>query len=296
MMREAILTIRHRQFTFSLLLLFLLFTTGASAQTIMRNFYFSPGQEFIKETTVNSTGVVERGTQKLNIVTKSTVKKSFLVTDSTSTGYALRVTIDDMDDEINTLGETLHFSSKKPINESSSIEKALRYMVDKPVELKIDVNGVILSAVDPTEVLATDTLLAFAGIQPEFFEKGTLLSLVGDFVHLSDLKKGYKWSDSTEINEQKMHTDYSIYDLNEKTTIVKLSNKSIGKMLNSNSTATYVVDNVSGIIIEKLIYTVSVGYRVAGKKLYAVSRSSNILERITQRKISIPDPVPSPNH
>lgn len=267
------------------------FTFYTSAQTVNRNFYFSRGQEFIKETKISSTGVVERGGQKLNIETKSNVVKSLKITDSSATGYSIRINIDEMDDEINTLGQTLRFNSKKPINENSSIEKALKFMVDKPVELNIDVNGTILSAIDPTEVLASDTLLAFAGIQPEFFEKGKLFSLVGDFVKLKDVKKGYAWTDSVVIDDQKMVTDYVVHDQNEKTTIIKLKSKSLGKMLNSNSNATYVVDNVSGLIIEKLIYTVSVGYRVSNHRLYGVSRSSSIMERIHQRNSPAQAPI-----
>ena len=265
--------------------------SAVNAQIVKRSFYFSPGQEFIKETQIKSTGVVQRGKQILNIVTNSTVNKSFKVTDSTAAGYTLAVNIEEMDNVIKMLGDSLHYNSKKPIDNTSSIQKALKYMVDKPVELHIDLNGIILSAIDPTEVLATDTLLAFAGIQPEFFEKDKLFSLVGDFINLSGLSKGYTWSDSTVIDDQRISTDYLIYDLSEKTTIVKLTNKSVGKMLNSTSNATYVVDNASGIIFEKIIYTNSVGFRVANRLLYGVSRSSSIVERLSQRKTAAKVPI-----
>ena len=52
-------------------------------------------------------------------------------------------------------------------------------------------------------------------------------------------------------------------------------------MLNSNSNGTYVVDNGTGLIREKLIYSLSTGYQTsAGGVLYAVSRSTSISEKI----------------
>ncbi len=273
-----------------LILLFILSSTigitTSNAQFLNRKFDFTYGDEYIKNTKVTSTGVVERGNQNMVVNTISTVKKAIKVTDSSETGYGFKITIEEMDNQIETLDKKVSFSSTKPVDPSSKLEKALRYMIDKPVELRTDKNGIILSTQDPTRVLANDTLLAFAGIQPEFFERGDLFTLVGDFIYDDILKKGYSWSDSLVIDDQKMVTDYVIDEINEKSTVIKLKTASYGRLINSNTNATYIVDNKSGIILEKLIYTVSTGFRVSNKLLYAISRSSSIVETIVKKETS----------
>lgn len=260
----------------------------AQAQVINRSFNFKVGDEYIKHTQITSSGVVERGNQKLEVNTVADVKKSFVVTDSTESGYGFKITIVDMDNQIETMGQKIHFDSKKPFDNTSRIETALRFMVDKPVQLRTDRTGIILSAEDPTLVLANDSLLAFAGIQPEFFERGDLLTIVGDFVYNPVLTKGYSWTDSVVIDEQKMVTDFIIEEITEGTTIIKLTSASYGRLINSNTNATYVVENKTGVITEKLIYTVSTGFRVANRVLYAISRSSSITERLTKKPAGLP--------
>lgn len=253
------------------------------AQNLNRAFDFKVGDEYVKNTKVISTGVVERGEQNISVNTESQIKKSIKVTDSTSNGYGFKITIEEMDNKIESLNNVLHFNSNKPVDPSSKIEKALRYMLDKPVELKTDKYGIILSTEDPSKLLANDTLLAFAGIQPEFFERGDLFSLLGDFQYDPSLKKGYSWADSLVIDEQKMVTEYLIEEVTKESTVIKLTTSSFGRLINSNINATYIIDNKSGVILEKIIYTISTGFRVANKVLFAISRSTSIVETITKR-------------
>lgn len=271
---------RFKTFTF---LLVLLFANSANAQLVNRVFEFKFGDEFVKETKITSDGIVERGKQSIKIKTESNITKSIKVTDLNETGYSFRITIEDMDNQIESMGLKLHFNSKKPVDPSSKIEKALRYMFEKPVELQTDKNGIILSLQDPTNVLASDTLLAFAGIQPEFFERGDLFTLVGDFELNSKVVKGYTWADSLVIDEQKMVTDYVIEDVNTEKTVIKLKTSIYGRLINTNTNATYIVENKTGIILEKLIYSISTGFRISDNLLYTVSRSSTIVESIKRR-------------
>lgn len=264
-------------------IVFLFTALQAQGQAINRSFDFEIGDEFVKNTKVTSAGIVERGNQSIEVKTQSEVKKSIKVINKLETGYAFRITIDEMDNQIETLGSKLHFNSKKPVDPSSKIEKALRYMVDKPVELQTDRSGIILSIQDPTLALASDTLLAFAGIQPEFFERGDLFTLVGDYEHNPTLQKGYAWADSLVIDDQKMVTDYVIQEITDENTVIKLRTAVYGRLINSNTNATYIVENKSGIILEKLIYTVSTGFRVSDNLLYTISRSSSIVETVSRR-------------
>ena len=159
-------------------------------------------------------------------------------------------------------------------------DRALAYMINKPADVTIDKYGTILSSNVYKSEFATDTLVAFAGIAPEIFEKGVLLGLFADLTYKTNLKKGFSWTDSVTINKQKLDTKFWVEDVNDKTTIIKFSTNIVSPMLNSNSNGTYVVENATGLIRERLIYSPSTGYQQsAGGVLYAVSRSTSISEK-----------------
>lgn len=269
----------------TLLLLLLLFTFSVNAQEKRRVFAFKQGDEFQRDILTNSKAVIQRGKQTLNVNSVSALTKSYVVTSTSANGNAMSVKIKKMDNLIDALGQRLHYNSEARKDSSSLIERALNYMVNKPVEVTVDKNGVILSSNTYKSEMATDTLVAFAGIEPEIFEKGTLLNLFADVTYNPNIKKGYTWTDSVQINSQKLNTKFWVEDITPKNTIIKFSTKIVSQLINSNSNGTYIVDNETGLIIEKLVYTISTGYQIsAGRVIYAVSRSTSLSEKI--KKIS----------
>lgn len=268
------------------ILLFVLFIAfAAKAQDKHRVFSFKQGDEFQKETLTNSKSTLQRGKQILNINSVSSVTKSYTVNTVNANGATFGVKINKMDNLIDALGKQLHYNSEQKVDSNSVIKKALAFMLNKPVAVNIDKFGVITGSNSYKSEIATDTLVAFAGIEPEVFEKGTLLSLFADITYDKAINKGFTWADSVEINNQKLNTKFWIEDINEKNTVIKFSTKILSKLLNSNSNGTYIIENSSGLVIEKLVYTISTGYQIsASKVIYAVSRSTSLSEKI--KKIS----------
>lgn len=269
----------------TLLLLFLLINLTTYAQQTGRVFNFKQGDEFQKEILTSSKAVIQRGKQILNVNAVSSLTKSYTVASNTPSGVLLNVKIKKMDNVIDALGKQMHYNSEQKKDSTSIIERALDYMVNKPVDVTVDKYGVILSSNLYKSEFATDTLVAFAGIEPEVFEKGTLLGLFADVTYKPSIKKGLTWADSVQINNQKLNTKFWVEDINEKNTVIKFSTKIVGSLINSNSNGTYIVDNESGLIVEKLVYTISTGYQIsAGRVIYAVSRSTSLSEKI--KKVS----------
>jgi len=262
------------------LLLCVLIGSVASAQEGHRIFTFKPGETYQTEILTNSNAIVQRGKQTLKVNTVSSVTKSYTNTLANDRGSNFKVKIDKMDTEIEAMGQKLRYISTNKIDTSSKIQKALDFMVNKPVDVQVNQYGLVQSYTDYKAEMATDTLVAFAGLQPEIFEKGIMLSFLADFTYNSGLKKNFSWGDSIEIDKQRLVTRFWIDDVNEKITTLKFSSSITTKLLNTNQNGTYIIDNATGVIQEKIVYSISVGYQVsAGGLVYGVSRSTSLSEK-----------------
>lgn len=267
------------------ILLFILMNFVASAQEGHRVFSFKPGEEYQTEILTNSKAIVQRGKQTLNVNTVSTATKSYTTTLANDRGYTFNVKINKMTNEIDAMGKKLFHSSEMKSDSSSVILRALDFMLNKPVDVQVNKYGIIQSFTDYKAELATDTLVAFAGLQPEAFEKGTLLSIIADFTYNPGIKRNFSWGDSIEIDKQRLVTRFWVEDITEKTSIIKFTSSITTKLLNSNQNGTYVIDNATGIIQEKILYTISTGYQIsAGGVTYAVSRSTSVSQKTKRVK------------
>ncbi|MDQ7949094.1 MAG: hypothetical protein REI78_05430 [Pedobacter sp.] len=269
----------------TLFAIFFLSFTAVQAQVGHRVFTFKAGDEYETEMITNSNAVLKRGNQVLNINSTTNATKAYKVATANAEETNLTVEIKSMDNMIEALGEKLHFNSANKVDSSSTILRALDFMVKKPVKVALDKYAVIKTSTDYRAELATDTLVSFAGLKPEFFEKGTLFSLLADISYNKNIQKGFTWGDTVEMDKQKLVSKWTIESMTEKNTVVKFSTTITGKLVNSSSNGTYVVDNATGLVVEKLVYSVSVGYQIsAGNTVYAVSRSTSIAERTRKVK------------
>jgi len=269
----------------ALWLLLMLPGIAGMAQEGHRIFKFKPGEVYQKEILINSNAVVQRGKQNLKINTVSELTKSYSVQLSNERGTTFNVKIEKMENEIDAMGLKLMYNSAIKNDSTSKIIKALDFMVNKPVDVQINNYGIIQSYTDYKAEMATDTLVSFAGIQPEAFEKGTMMNILADFTYNPDLKKNFSWTDSVEIDKQRLVTRFWIEDVNEKVTIVKFNSKISTRLLNSNQNGSYVIDNATGLIMEKILYTISTGYQIsAGGVIYAVARSTSVSEKTRRIK------------
>ncbi|WP_316770400.1 hypothetical protein [Pedobacter frigiditerrae] len=258
---------------------FMLLPFVSFAQDGHRTFSFKTNAEYQTDITVNSRSIIQRGKQVLHINSTSNVSKTSKVIAIGDKGYTFNIKIKGMDNLIDGMGKKLHYNSASGLD-GSTIKSALDYMVNKSVDLKVNKYGIIESFDNEQVEFATDTLLAFAGIQPEVFQKGKLFDLVADITYTKNLLKGHNWTDVSTTANEKITTKFWIENINETNIVLKFTSSSIGKLINSNSNGTYLVDNKTGIILEKLVYVVSVGYQISADKIvYAVSRSSNIFEK-----------------
>jgi hypothetical protein len=255
------------------------------AQETHRTFKFKTGEEYQTEMVTNSMAVLKRGTQVLNIGSVTSATKTYKVTLDSKLGYDFNVEIKNMDISLDALGKKLIYKSNTGFDSTSTILNALDFMLKKPINLSIDEYGIIQNSTDYKVEMATDTLVSFAGLQPETFEKGTLFGMLADITYNKLLAKGFSWTDSVTIDKQKLRTTFTIENITENNTTIKFASSIVGKLVSSNTNGTYVIDNSSGIITEKLLYSVAIGYMIsAGNTVYAVSRTTSVAERTKKVK------------
>jgi hypothetical protein len=258
--------------------LFIISNYGAGAQALHRVFTFQTGDEYKKQIRLNSTCVIQRGKQKLDVNSSTEVSKLYKVTSVSDTAYEFTVSIQKLDNRINSLGKELHYNSENAMDTTSQIHKVLKYMMRTPSLVSVNKNGIILSAIDPNAALASDTLFAFAGLPDESYHKGTQFGITADFSKSKSLKKGYKWTASSRANNQQMTTDFVIDDMTDAITVIKFKSSIKGQYLNSNTNGAYILDNKSGIIIQKLVESISTGYQLKNKIVYATTRKISLSE------------------
>ena len=120
---------------------FLFIVTSLQAQVGHRTFRFNAGDEYETDMLTNSNAVLKRGTQVLHINSSTTATKSYKVNTANDNGTDLTVQIKYMDNVIEALGEKLHYNSASKLDSTSTILKALDFMVKLPLS-KDPITGV----------------------------------------------------------------------------------------------------------------------------------------------------------
>lgn len=259
------------------LIALLIFTTGiASAQN-----NFKQGDEYSKTTYIHASGVLQRGSQKFNINTASSVSKTYRVTGVTDTGFVLTVTTTRITDTVDAFGKKLAYDSGIPGDTSSYIQMVLQTLVGKVVTLSINKNGVITDVNDPDEKFATDTLMAFAGFNRDQFVAGTRLDLFTDYQSQKQIRD--TWVNSTTLNDEKISTTYTVTKADEpdKYTNLLITSTSACTDQNSNTNGVLIVDK-QGVIIRGAMKTATVSYKQINNATYAFSRLTEVLESCTK--------------
>lgn len=254
--------------------------SDAVAQTYNRVFDFKKADEFQSEIIITSNAMIKRGKQVLNVSSTNSLTKSYKIKQANDQGYQFSVTIDKMKAAIDANKIRTSFNTSDKVDTASNILKGLFFVVNKPIAVTISKNGAVQNAEEYKLEMASDTLISFAGLQPEIFQKSQLINFLADFTYRKDIKKGYTWTDSTTVRGEKSKTRFLVDYIDDNITILNFFKNSSNNLLNTNSNGTYVIDNRTGLIVEKYVYLIAVGYQIsAGNIMYAVSRTVSIVEK-----------------
>ena len=232
---------------------------------------FKKGDEFQREILTRSNCVLQRGGQTLHVTSFSVLIKTYKVTDVSERGTSFIITTDKLVDTINAMGQNLVYNSEKPLDPNSTIQAGLQRLVTSQSTVLVNGKGEVLSS-RPAAV--NDTLLSFAGVQPESLSPGTTLQFIVDFPINPTLKKGYAWTKSVPSRQ----TDYSIYAINGRTTTVTHKTSILGGNLNSRINGSMLIDNFTGVILKRYSQSVSTGYEMVNGVVYTATRRTATTE------------------
>lgn len=233
---------------------------------------FKQGDEFQRQVVTKSNCVLQRGSQTLHVGSVSTVVKTYKITAVSEKGASLTITTDKLIDTINAMNQNLVYNSGKPADPNSVIQVGLQKMVNSQSIVSINNKGEILNLKRP--VVANDTLLSFAGIQPEHLSPGTNLQLMVDFPVSLTVKKGYSWKVATSSAE----TSYTVYAINGPTTVITYKTSVLGGSLNSRINGSILIDNNTGVILKRYAQSVSTGYEMVNGVVYTATRRTAVTE------------------
>jgi len=239
---------------------------SAMAQGVHRDLGLKKGDQFQRQIIIKSNCLLQRGSQKLNLSTYSSLIKTYKINDVNGTHVTVSITINKIIDSLNALGQKVVFNSEKRPDPDSFIQMALLQMIGKPAIISIDGKGKILAV--QKQLPMDDTLLSFTGIQNEYLAAGHLLEFTTDFPANPFLKKGYTWADSTAS----MVSHFTIYAVSSRTTTITYSTTNLAGNLNSRINGVMLVDNESGIILKRSTQSVSTGYELVKGVIYTATR------------------------
>lgn len=251
----------------------LVLATGiAYAQTANRDFNFKKGDEFYRQTATKSSCIIQMGKNQVHINSNSLVARAYDVSNVNNDGYTFTVTTKKITSSLDVDDKHMEFDSSVPVDQSSLIAKGLNYMIDKSTEISVDKRGVIATVEPPSVRFANDTLLAFTGIANEQYMVGNKFGLISDLLLRGQVDKNFTWGDTTVNGDIKTINKFWVQSQTSTAITIGFSSSSKGKMANINTNGYYVLNNVTGVITQRTLQSVAVGYIFYKRNIYGSTR------------------------
>lgn len=258
---------------YPIVLLLVLIAGGAVAQV-----HFKKGDEFQRQVFSKSNCVLQRGGQNLHVSSSSVIIRSYKTTDASDRGASFAISTEKLVDTVNAMDQTLIYTTAKAADPNSAIQTGLQRLAGMQISASVNAKSEIVTA--HRSAAANDTLMAFAGIQPESLQPGSTLPFMIGFQYNPGLKKGYSWTVTSPAGE----TTYTIYGVNGRTSTITFKTSILGGNLNSRINGSMLIDNESGLILKRCSQTVSVGYEMVNGIVYTATRRTAITEVCTKKQ------------
>lgn len=259
-------------------------TAAANAQH--RFLGLRTGDEFKRRIFSSSTCVLQRGDQVLNFTSHADIQKTYIVTGTDSTGFSVNVNTDRIIDTLNAMGGQIVYNTDMPADTTSSIEQSLKYITGKEASVNVSINhnGYITAASRTLPAYGNNTTLAFTGLQPEEYVKGADWGLTADIPYSAAYKQGLTWADSVKSNNFKRVSTFKIDNAGGNTLTISFSTTINETNFNSSINGVLVMDINSGLVLNRQMQAVSIGYEVVNGTVYSATRRSAVAESCYQSK------------
>lgn len=266
--------------TLSIFLFCASITTVVNAQKLALN----KGDEYKVTTVMSSTTEMKRGDKQIDSKSMSSITKAYNVTEANANGYNLAITTKHIADTIEAFNQKLAYSSNRAADASSSLETALSKMVGEVHTVSLDKSGKITQVGDAAKASANAQIAGLAGLYNKTLANGNFLNFGATFTLPTDAKKGSKWNDTKTIGESTEKTTYSVESTTATTTTVSFKTEQSTPGSNTNLTGMLILDNATGVVLERVIKVNTLSNESSDGKNYILSRLSTIAEVTTKVK------------
>ena len=113
------------------------------AQNYNRVFNFKQGDLFETEVITTSNAIIKRGKQVLNVSSTNNITKSYAINNADDKGYGITVRINKMKAAIDANKVRTSFNSDAITDTTSNILKGLYHVINKPIKIAVNKNGVL---------------------------------------------------------------------------------------------------------------------------------------------------------
>ncbi|MES2418977.1 MAG: DUF6263 family protein [Bacteroidota bacterium] len=261
----------------SALSIFLLCTniyTVASAQQLILN----KGDEYKITTMLSSSMAMKRGDKQIDLTSMSSVTKSYQVTEASDNSYKLSITMNHIADTVNAFNQKLAYSSNRAADPNSAIETALSKMIGETHTVSLDKTGKITQVADAAKATANIQVAAISGLYNKALTVGNTLNFGAGFKLPTGAKKGTTWTETQTKGEAITNTTFTVEASTTTATSISFKSESRQPGINTNLNGLLVMDNTTGVILQRVVKTNSLSNEIVGDKTYAASRKSIISE------------------
>ena len=172
---------------------------------------FRPFRTFNKNTSIESVTNLTIQQQNVSYKTKADFTTQYTLDKHTDNQFLFDVSVTKLNTRVETMGLQLQYNSQDSVQQdtTSGFARPLFDIVGKTITLNVDSTGTILS-VDTSDIgNKVGNVISGLSVAGENFQPGNNFGLMLN-KNPDSLRLGYTWTDSSQINEKKRITKYTV--------------------------------------------------------------------------------------
>ena len=251
---------------------------GISTVVNAQNLNLSKGDEYKITTVLSSSTSMKRGDKTLDTKSMSVLTKAYKVTEADGNGYNLSMSITNIADTIDSSNQKFAYNTNRAADPASTTETALRQMVGTIHTLNLDKSGKVTQVGNMAKVTSDANVASQAGVYFDNFEVGKTLKLGANFALPAGFAKGTTWKENTKFGDGTANTTYKVEETSANQTKVSFVTLAKQTGVNTNLSGAVILDNNSGVVVQRIIKTDSKANSSLEGKTFIVSEKKTLSE------------------
>jgi hypothetical protein len=254
--------------------------TVANAQKLDLN----KGDEYKITTNMSSSMAMKRGDKQLDFKSVSSITKAYNVTEADDNGYKLNITTTHIADTIDAFNQKLAYNTNRAADASSAIETALSKLIGETQTLSLDKSGKITEVGDLAKATNERQVAAMAGLYNKSLANGNTFNFGSSFKLPTGANVGTTWNENNSAGRSTSKTTFTVEFVSATNTRVGFKSEESQPGSATNMNGVLLMDNATGVILQRVIKMNTVSNEEVDGKTYVVSRKNTISEACVKVK------------